>query len=91
VRRREPIEPSVVGRLTPELGDPHRRRVPTRHRGRSGATLTLMLSLSVAVVALAALAGANRDGGLRSADGLSQGSAFIASLQRFLIKYGYAS
>jgi hypothetical protein len=50
-----------------------------------------MLSLSVAVVALAALAGANRDGGLRSADGLSQGSAFIASLQRFLIKYGYAS
>ena len=50
---REPFEPSVVGRLAPELGDPHRRRVPTRRRGRSGATLTLMFSLSVALVALA--------------------------------------
>jgi len=37
------------------------------------------------------LARANRDGGLRSADGLPQGSAFIAALQRFLIKCGYVA
>jgi len=36
------------------------------------------------------LARANRDGGLRSADGLPHGGAFVAALQRFLIKCGYA-
>jgi hypothetical protein len=35
------------------------------------------------------LAAQNREGGLRSADGLAHGSGFIASLQRFLAKYGY--
>lgn len=36
------------------------------------------------------LAAQNRQGGLRSADGLPHGSAFIAALQRFLHRDGYA-
>ena len=35
------------------------------------------------------LATQNREGGLRSADGLAHGSAFISALQRFLAKNGY--